>query len=202
MPYKFNFDFSSVPKKIFEDIARISYEKGLHKKAKEQVLSLIKKFRLEEVCGLDLASILEVMEDLVEIYCLNKFYDKEFKATSKRALLLPHCSRKYMDYKCKASFDSSISSYFCNSCSPDCLVNIANNIGKEKGYDVYILPGSSCIPKIIEKYEGVVGVACGNELKLAGEFLKIRKIPGQAVPLIKNGCSQTKFSLEMLENIL
>ncbi len=199
MPYKFNFDFSNLPRKFFNEIIKISYEKGIYKKASNKIETLIKKFRVEEITGLDFSSMLSVVEDLIEIHALNNIYRKDFEITSKRALLLPHCSRKYMDSNCRADFDSLLPSYFCNSCSPDCLINKASKIGKERGYDVYILPGSSCIPKIINKYEGVVGVACGEELKLAKKFLKI---PAQGLPLIKNGCANTKFSLEMLEKIL
>lgn len=202
MPYKFNFDFSNLPKKFFNEIIEISYEKNLHKKVSSKVNNLIKRFRVEEITGLDFSSMLNIVEDLMEIYALNNAYRESFKKTSKRALLLPHCSRKYMDSNCKANFNPSLPSYFCNSCSPDCLIYKASKIGKEKGYDVYILPGSSCILKIIENYEGMVGVACGEELKLAKSFLETKKIPGQAIPLIKNGCANTKFSLEMLEKIL
>jgi len=75
---------------------------------------------------------------------------------------------------------------------------------KKKGYDVYILPGGSCIPKILKAkhYEGVVGVACGEEIKMSGEILKGMSVAGQAVPLIKNGCANTVFSIETLISIL
>jgi len=53
-----------------------------------------------------------------------------------------------------------------------------------------------------KRYEGVVGVACGEEIKLGGEILAKMGIPGQAVPLIKNGCANTIFSLENLLNVL
>ncbi|MFH7882410.1 MAG: DUF116 domain-containing protein [Candidatus Aenigmatarchaeota archaeon] len=199
MPYKFNFDFSGLPKKFFSEIIEISYEKELHRRATDKIKGLIKKFKLDEITGLDLSCMLNAIGDLIEIYTLNNFYRNDFEKTNKRALLLPHCSRKYMDSNCKAAFNPSLPSYFCNSCSSDCLIYKASKVGKEKGYDIYILPGSSCIPKIIESYEGIVGVACGEELKLAKKFLEI---PAQGLPLIKNGCANTKFNLEMFEKIL
>ena len=109
-----------------------------------------------------------------------------------------------MDSRCKARFDPGLSSYFCKECSRDCLVNKATKMGKKRGYDVFIVPGGSGIRKIINKhsYEGVVGVACTEELKLGLRIIKHYNIPGQAVPLIKNGCSGTKFSMETLTNTL
>jgi len=60
------------------------------------------------------------------------------------------------------------------------------------------------VPKILEngKYEAVVGVACGEEIKLADKILEKLKLSGQAVPLLKNGCAYTKFNISMLKNIL
>jgi len=67
-----------------------------------------------------------------------------------------------------------------------------------------VLPGASCVRKIFQKkhYEGVVGVACTDELKLASTILEQHKIPVQGIPLIKNGCSETRFNFEILEQIL
>lgn len=109
-----------------------------------------------------------------------------------------------MDNRCKAVFDSNIPSYNCSHCSPDCLVNQATLAGKERHYDVYVLPGGSCIDRILERggYEALVGVACGAEIKLAGALLEKTGLPGQNVPLIKNGCASTTFNIEALQNVL
>ena len=74
----------------------------------------------------------------------------------------------------------------------------------KKGYDVYIVPGGSCIPKILKntKYEGIVGVACGEEIKMFGPSLGGMNVAGQAIPLIKNGCANTIFNLETLAKVL
>jgi hypothetical protein len=129
---------------------------------------------------------------------------EKFKQTKRRVLFLPHCSRKYLDNRCHATFDPALPSYVCAHCSPDCLINAAVSLAEEKGYDVYVLPGGSCIPKILKMkgYEGAVGVACGEETKLSGDLLKGMGIAGQAVPLIKNGCANTAFNLETLTKTL
>jgi hypothetical protein len=51
-------------------------------------------------------------------------------------------------------------------------------------------------------YEGIVGVACSQELKMAENVLKSLNMAGQAVPLAKNGCANTNFNIENLENVL
>jgi hypothetical protein len=77
-------------------------------------------------------------------------------------------------------------------------------LAKKKGYDVFVLPGGSCITKILKNrnYEGVVGVACGEELKLSGDILGGTRVTGQAIPLIKNGCANTIFNVETLTHTL
>ncbi|MGD8545642.1 MAG: DUF116 domain-containing protein [Candidatus Bathyarchaeota archaeon] len=129
---------------------------------------------------------------------------ENFTRTKKRALFMPHCSRKYMDNRCQAKFDSNIPSYICAHCSANCLINQATSFAKKKGYDVYILPEGSCIPKILKSndYEGIVGVACGKEIKLGGNTLENMGIAGQSVPLVKNGCANTSFNFETLQRIL
>jgi hypothetical protein len=204
MPYKFNFDLSNVPKQFFEDLIKASYKRNLHRRLAGSARTLVKKFKLEEITGLTFSDAISLVEDLIEIYSLNLLYKDKMKNKNKKALFLPHCARKYMDSRCKAIFDSSLSTYICQSCSEDCLINVATRLGKSKGYDVYVVPGGSCIPGIVRRggYEAVVGVACGMELKLAAELIRNFNIPGQAVPLTKNGCAHTKFDLEELEKIL
>ena len=204
MPYRFTFDLSPVPRFFFTEIARISYQKGMHKTLFNTLQDVIKKFKIQEATGLNLSDAVVLIQDLVDLQAINLMQRQKFLQTKKRALLLPHCSRKYMDNRCKANFDSAVPSYFCAHCSPDCLVNKADVTARKKGYDVYILPGGSCVTKILKaaKYEGVVGVACGEEMKLSGEQLHEGGVAGQAIPLIKNGCANTVFNMETLTKTL
>jgi hypothetical protein len=200
MPYKFTFDLSPVPRFFFTEIARISYQKGMHKTLLNTLQDVIKKFKIQEATGLNLSDAVVVIQDLIDMQAINLIERKKFLQTKKRALFLPHCSRKYMDGRCKATFDGDIPSYVCAHCSPDCQVNKAEGLAKKKGYDVYVLPGGSCATKILKSggYEGIVGVACGEEIKLSGELLSETGLAGQAIPLIKNGCSNTVFSIDTL----
>ncbi|HUT16809.1 MAG TPA: DUF116 domain-containing protein [Acidobacteriota bacterium] len=204
MPYKFTFDLSKVPRFFFTEIARVSYRKGMHKTLLKNLQDIITKFRIQEATGLNLSDAVVLLQDLIDLQAVNLLERRKFLQAKKRALFLPHCSRKYMDNRCQAFFDASIPSYTCAHCSKDCLVNKADRLAKKKGYDVYVLPGASCIPKILKtnRYEGIVGVACGEEIKLSGEILGGTDVAGQAIPLIKNGCANTAFNMETLVKVL
>lgn len=204
MPYSFNFDLSRISKSFFRELARVSQERKLHKRFGKKARNLAEKFRLAEITGLDVPSALQLVEDLVDVYVQNVSEREQFEKTKRRALFLPHCSRKYMDNRCQAVFDPYIPSYRCNHCSDDCLVNQATKLGENRSYDVYVLPGGSCVPEVLKKnhYEGIVGVACSQELKLGGDVLISMGLAGQAIPLIKNGCANTCFNFKSLEKIL
>ena len=204
MPYQFTFDLSKAPHLFFAEIARVSYQKGMHKTLLNTLQDIIKNCRIQEATGLNLSDAIVLMQDFIDLQAVNLMERRKFLESKKRVLLLPHCSRKYMDNRCKAFFDASIPSYTCAHCSPDCLVNKADKLGKKKGYDVYVVPGGSCISKILKSnsYEGVVGVACGEEVKLGLESLSRMNIAIQGVPLIKNGCANTAFNMDTLSKTL
>ncbi len=204
MPYDFSFDLSGIPRSFFRELARVSEERQLHRRLGARARELAATFKLSEATGLDVDNILLIIEDLVDVQIQNTKQRAKFTKTAKRAIFLPHCARKHMDSSCKASFDAAVPTYRCNHCSEDCLVGMASRLGVERGYDVFVVPGGSCIPSIIKRsgFEGVVGVACGQELMLAYAVTKRAGIPAQAVPLIKNGCANTVFSYQFLDTIL
>jgi hypothetical protein len=204
MPYKFTFDLSKIPRFFFTEIAKAGYRKGMHKRMGQAADKMIRKFKIQETTGLDLSEAVVLLEDLIDIQARNLLYREKFAQTKKRVLFLPHCSRKFLDNRCHAIFDPNLPSYICAHCSPDCLISRAVFLAEERGYDVYVLPGGSCIPKILKTnlYEGAVGVACGEETKLSGDLLKCLGVAGQAVPLIRNGCANTAFNLDTLMKTL
>jgi hypothetical protein len=204
MPYKFTFDLSKVPRFFFTELTLISYQRGMHKSLLKTAHDLILKFRIQEATGLNLSDALVVLQDLIDLQAINIMERGKFLETKKRALFLPHCARKFMDSRCKAMFNAEIPSYACAHCSADCLVNKADAYARKKGYDIYVLPGGSCIPKILKTthYEGVVGVACGEEMKMMGPLLNGMDVTGQGIPLIKNGCANTIFNMDTLAKVL
>lgn len=205
MPYRFTFDLRSLPRSFFQEIIKLVYDSGIHQRLGVVVKSLIRKFRIQEVTGLNLLDAITLFEDFLEIQAINVLNRERFNgAHGRRALFLPHCARKYMDNRCKAIFDQEVPTYRCQRCSPDCLISQATKLAAERNYDVYVVPGGSCISKILgmNDYRAVVAVACGTELKLGYQMLEELGVPGQAVPLLKNGCAGTWFDMEELMKIL
>jgi len=204
MPYKFTFDLSKLPHFFFAEIATVSYQKGMHRVFIKKLQEMNLKFKIQEATGLNLSDALVLLEDFIDLQAINMIERGKFLQTKKRALFLPHCSRKFLDSRCKAVFNPDIPSYTCSHCSEDCLVNQSVRIAIKKGYDVYIVPGGSCIPKILKntRYEGIVGVGCGEEIKVFAPFLGGINVAGQAIPLIKNGCANTIFNVETLVKVL
>ena len=204
MPYRFTFDLSKVPRVLFTEIATVSYQKGMHKAFLARLQHIIIKFKVQEATGLNLSDAIVLLQDFIDLQAINMIEQKNFAKTRKRAVFFSHCSRKFLDNRCKATFDADVPSYTCAHCSDDCLINLSSQLALKKGYDVYIVPGGSCIPKILKsaKYEGIVGVACGEEIKMFGPILTNAGITGQAIPLIKNGCANTIFNMETLAKVL
>ena len=204
MPYKFTFDLSKLPRFFFNELTILSYQKGMHKTLLNALNDIIIKFKIQEATGLNISDAVTLLQDLIDLHGINVVQRGKFLKTKKRALFLPHCTRKFMDNRCQANFDPKVPSYYCNHCSEDCLVSKANRLAGREGYDVYVVPGSSCIPKIVKRsmYEGAIGIACGEEMKLSGEVLGSMEVAGQAIPLIKNGCANTAFNLETLRKML
>jgi len=204
MPYKFTFDLSKLPHFFFTEIATVSYQKGMHRTLIKKLQEMNLKFKIQEATGLNLSDALVLLEDFIDLQAVNMIERRRFLQTKKRALFLPHCSRKFLDSRCRAAFNPDIPSYTCSHCSEDCLVNRAVQMATTKGYDVYVVPGGSCIPNILKntKYEGIVGVGCGEEIKMFGPLLNGMDVTGQAIPLIKNACANTIFNMETLVKVL
>ena len=204
MAYTFTFDLSKLSKTLFNEIAEFSEKGRIHEKIGDMAKNLVEKFDIDRITGMAFGDSIVVIEDLIDANIINTLYKDRFLKTEKRVLFLPHCCRKFMDSRCKATFDSETASYLCTHCSKDCQVHKATTLAKKQNYDVYIIPGSSCVKKIFQKkgYEGVIGVACTEEIALAAKILEQFNIAAQNIPLIKNGCAATRFNFETLQRIM
>ena len=204
MPYSFIYDLTRISQGVFEKLIDAAYSVGLHKLIGQNAKKLVKIFKIDEATGLNLAEAITLVEDLIEVQVANKLEREKFEKAHRKALLIPHCARASMDRSCMADFDPNVPTYKCQKCNAECTVNKATSLGEKKGYDVYVIPGGSCAEKILRgnKYEGVVGVACGQELKMSIGLLKKLNIAGQGVFLTKNGCANTNLNLENLQKIL
>jgi hypothetical protein len=204
MPYSFIYDLNQISKSVLSQIFDIAFSTGVHKLVGLNAKKLVKLFKIDQATGLNFSDAITLVEDLLEVQVANKHQRKNFEKANRKALLLPHCTRSYMDRRCMADFIPEIPTYKCNGCTKNCAVNQATILAKQKGYDIFVIPGGSCAEKILKdnKYEGVLGVACGMELKLSVGLLKKLGIAGQGVFLTKNGCSSTNLNLESLERVM
>lgn len=204
MPYSFSYDLTRVSQSAVKQILETAHETGVTKLLSNNAKKLVRILKLDQITGLNLAEAITLVEDFIEVQNANNFQRERFEKAERKALLIPHCARSHMDRKCMADFNPEIPSYTCKGCQEDCIVNKVVKLGEKKGYAVYVIPGGSCAEKILrdKKYSGVVGIACGSELKMALGLLKKLDIPGQGVILTKNGCANTKLNLENLEQVL
>src|SRR3972149_587487 len=132
MPNELRYNIIKVAGLFFTEIARAIYQKGMHKTFLNTLQDIIKKFKIQEATGLNVSDAVVLLQDLIDLQAVNLMQRRKFLQAKKRALFLPHCSRKYMDNRCQAVFDPEIPSYVCAHCSPDCLVNQGTTLGKEK----------------------------------------------------------------------
>jgi hypothetical protein len=204
MPYNFIYDITQLSQGLFNKIFEVSCNLGLHNLMGNNAKKLVRMFKIDEITGLHFSEAITLVQDILDVQTANRMQREEFEKAQRKAILIPHCARAYMDRRCMADFDPKVPSYKCNGCNKDCMVNRATEIGKSMNYDVYVIPGGSCAEKILREngYQGVVGVACGNELKLAVGLLKKMGIAGQGVFLTKNGCANTKLNISNLEKVL
>ena len=155
---------------------------------------LFKKF--SENVGVDAKIV-----DQIGVEVRNKVNEKFFKKIKPqdKILVLPHCLR-HSD--CEAKLESS--GLVCKDCKR-CVIGVLKSKAENKGFKVFIIPGSTFLKKILEKnnFKAVLGVACYQDLNLA--MMKLSKFSCQGVPLLKDGCINTKVDpravLEKMDEI-
>jgi hypothetical protein len=204
MAYSFNYDLTKLPRGFFKDIARIVEKRQLHKKFSAFSKQSVRKFRVDKLLGIQLEDAISIVEDLVDLQIKNLVHEERFRTAKEKILLVPHCCRKYMDWRCKADFDPEFASYFCNHCSEDCLAHHATELAEARGYKVFILPGGSCLKKICEQLhcDAVSGIACPEEIKLGISVAESSGMAVRGIPLTKNGCANTQFNIDTLREAL
>jgi uncharacterized protein len=142
---------------------------------------LFKKFA--EKVGVD-----DKIVDQIGVEVRNKVNEKIFHRIrpQDKILVLPHCLR---NAECEATLESS--GLVCKDCNR-CVIGVLKKKGETMGYQVFIIPGSTFLQKIVEKnrFKAVLGVACYQDLNLA--MTKLSKFHCQGVPLLRDGCMNTK----------
>ena len=130
--------------------------------------------------------------DQIGVEVRNKVNEKVYKdiEPQDKIVVLPHCLRST---ECEANLETS--GLVCNNCNR-CVIGVIKNKAEEKGFKVFIIPGSTFLKKILEKndFKAVLGVACYQDLNLS--MMKLSKFSCQGVPLLKDGCINTKVDVK------
>lgn len=204
LPYSFIYDLSKLSQSILTKVVETASNANLPDIVGNNAKRIVRILKIDQITGLDISEAITLIQDFIDVQFANKLQRPRFEGTQRRAILIPHCARAYMDRRCMADFHPEIPSYECKSCTDNCSARKATEIGKTMGYAVFIIPGGSCSEKILREgnYQGVIGIACGEELKMAVGLLKKMDIAGQGVFLTKNGCANTNLNLDQLKVVL
>ncbi|KAF5088980.1 DUF116 domain-containing protein [Methanobacterium aggregans] len=143
--------------------------------------------RFSEIVGVDAKIV-----DQIGIEVRNKLNERIFHKIKpeEKILVLPHCLR-HQD--CEAKLGES--GLVCQDCNR-CVIGVLKNKAEEMGYGVYIIPGSTFLKNIVAKnnFKAFVGVACYQDLNLS--MMKLSKFHCQGVPLLRDGCINTKVDVK------
>lgn len=130
--------------------------------------------------------------DQIGVEVRNKVNENIFQKINPRdkILVLPHCLR-HSD--CEAKLESS--GLVCKNCKR-CVIGVLKGKGEDLGYEVFIIPGSTFLKKIVEnnEFKAVLGVACYQDLNLG--MMKLSNFSCQGVPLLRDGCVNTKVDTQ------
>jgi hypothetical protein len=143
--------------------------------------------RFAEIVGVDSKIV-----DQIGIEVRNKLNERIFQKIKpeEKILVLPHCLRSQ---DCEAKLGES--GLVCQNCNR-CVIGVLKKKAEEIGYGVYIIPGSTFLKNIVKKndFKAFIGVACYQDLNLS--MMQLSKFHCQGVPLLRDGCVNTKVDVK------
>jgi hypothetical protein len=179
-----------ITEKIKLSIARL-IDAGAHQNVEGVAEIIVKQFGLSDR-----------LVNYTHIEIRNKLNELAFKKVpfTERILFLPHCLRN--SKSCKATYDSEgLHCKKCGACNIKSLIELAEGLGYRR---VFVVPGGSMILKIVKNYspKAIVGVACNDEINLALSKMRGVNTPGQAVLLLRDGCTDTAVNIDEVKEKL
>ena len=117
---------------------------------------------------------------------------------SRRLLLLPKCLR---NLDCQAVVDEL--GLVCKRCE-NCLVGQFVAAADTLGYVTLVAEGSATVMRLIQtgQVQGIVGVSCLDSLEQVFPYIRAAGVPAVAIPLLRDGCSQTTVDEEWVIDAL
>jgi hypothetical protein len=106
---------------------------------------------------------------------------------AERAIFLPQCLRSA---RCPAHLTPE--GLKCQSCG-QCTIGQMHLILEEMGYQVFVVPGSSFIKRMVKKYrpKAIIGVGCLSEVKEGIDMANKIDLVAMGVVTAKEGCVET-----------
>lgn len=142
----------------------------------------------------------ETRIDLICIRLKNKAMCPTFRKIpySQRAIFVPQCLRSA---NCPAVL--SPEGIKCRGCGT-CGIAQAKAEAEKLGYRFFIVPGSSFIGRMIQKYkpQAIIGVGCLCEVREGLDMMHRHKIPAIGVILDRSGCVSTSLNWDTLFTIM
>lgn len=142
-----------------------------------------------------------VFRGFVSVLVGNEAWRNALAATpyERRILLLPQCLRSSAG--CPAKFDAL--GLLCEDCGK-CSIGGIQGEAEQLGYVVLVAEGSTAVSHLLASgnADAVVGVSCLHALERSFQPLTTYAVPGMAVPLVRNGCSDTAVDLDWLREVL
>jgi hypothetical protein len=113
---------------------------------------------------------------------------------NRRAIFLPQCLRSIT---CPAVL--SPEGIKCRGCGA-CGIARAKKEAENLGYMFFVVPGSSFIMRMMQKYkpEAIIGVGCMYEVRDGQDMMHRHRIPAIGVMLDRSGCVNTQLDWDRL----
>ncbi len=118
---------------------------------------------------------------------------------SRRLFLLPHCLADRA--ACVGKYDAV--GLHCGGCGA-CEIHALKNEAERLGYAVIVAEGTgSVVTKILEgEADAILGVACLDSLEKSFRRVAELGVPHMALPLLKDGCLDTKAEVDQIRALL
>ncbi len=131
----------------------------------------------------------------------NALWQREYAAVpyQRRLLLLPKCLSAAD--KCAGWLDAE--GLHCAGCG-QCALHSLKSEAEALGYRVIIAEGTSAVVSLVLEgnADAILGVACLDSLDKSFERIVDAGIPHQAVPLLRDGCTNTEAEIEYIHKLL
>jgi len=138
---------------------------------------------------------------LVTVLVGNEVWRGALAATpfARRILLLPQCLR--LRAACRAKTDAL--GLLCEDCGR-CAISEIQRAAEELGYVVLVAEGATAVAALLARgdADAVVGVGCLSALERSFRPLTTHAVPGLAVPLLRDGCTDTDVDRAWVSDVL